>query len=269
MTRMAGKVALITGARRGAGRACAVRLAQEGADVVLLDQDGPQAQADLADTASLVRELGRRAFTATADIRDFDAVDAAVRGGVGELGPLDVVLANAGVYDTPGPSWEIDDDTWNRSIDVNVTGTWHTVKAGVAQMNSAGGSVIIVSSTAGIKALSGASHYSAAKHAITGLAKTLANELGPRSIRVNTVHPGSIATPMILNPATFARLRPDLDDPTAEDVAEMLSARTLLPVPWVEPADIGNAVLFLACDESRYVTGLQMVVDAGLTQKVA
>lgn len=269
MTRMAGKVALITGARRGVGRACAVRLAEEGADIVALDLSGHESEAELAGTASSVRELGRRVFTGTADVRDFDAVAAAVRAGVDELGPLDVVVANAGVFDTPGPSWDIDDDVWNRSIDVNVTGTWHTVTTGVAAMNPTGGSVIIVSSTAAIKAVAGASHYSAAKHAITGLAKTLANELGSRSIRVNTVHPGSIATPMILNPATFARLRPDLDKPSAADAAEILSSRTLLPVPWVEPVDISNAVLFLASEESRYVTGLQMIVDAGLTQKVA
>lgn len=269
MTRMAGKVVLITGAGRGLGRSCAVRLAQEGADVVALDLPGKAGESELAETARLVRESGRRIVTGAADVRDFDAVVAAVQAGVRELGPLDTVIANAGICDNPGPSWEIDDEIWNRSIDVNVTGTWHTVKAGVAELNPVGGSVVIVSSTAAIKAVPGASHYSAAKHAITGLAKTLANELGPRSIRVNSVHPGAMATPMTLNPATFARLRPDLENPTADDVAGVLSQRMLLPVPWVESVDVSNAVLFLASDESRYVTGLQMVVDAGQTQKVA
>lgn len=269
MTRMAGKVVLITGAGRGLGRSCAVRLAEEGADIVALDLPGSAPEADLAETARLVREAGRRVVTGTADVRDFDAVTAAVRAGVAELGPLDVVVANAGISDNPGPSWEIDDEIWNRSIDVNLTGTWHTVKAGVAELDPAGGSVIIVSSTAAIKAVPGASHYSAAKHAITGLAKTLANELGPRSIRVNSIHPGAVATAMTLNPTTFARLRPDLENPTADDVAEVLSKKMLLPVPWVESIDVSNAVLFLASDESRYVTGLQMVIDAGQTQKVA
>ncbi|WP_174246990.1 mycofactocin-coupled SDR family oxidoreductase [Rhodococcus rhodochrous] len=269
MARMTGKVALITGAAGGLGRACATRLAEEGADIVALDLPGGRTEAELDETARLVRATGRRIVTGTADVRDFDAVVAAVRAGVSELGPLDVVVANAGISDNPGPSWEIDDEIWNRSIDVNLTGTWHTVKAGVAELDPAGGSVIIVSSTAAIKAVPGASHYSAAKHAVTGLAKTLANELGPRAIRVNTVHPGAAATPMTLNPATFARLRPDLEAPTADDAAEVLSTKTLLRVPWVEPADVSNAVLFLASDESRYVTGLQMVVDGGLTQKVA
>ncbi|UYP18425.1 mycofactocin-coupled SDR family oxidoreductase [Rhodococcus sp. Z13] len=269
MTRMTGKVALITGAAGGLGRACATRLAEEGADIVALDLPGGRTEAGLDETARLVRATGRRITTGTADIRDLDAVVAAVRAGVSELGPLDVVVANAGISDNPGPSWEIDDEIWNRSIDVNLTGTWHTVRAGVAELGPSGGSVILVSSTAAIKAVPGASHYSAAKHAVTGLARTLANELGPRRIRVNTVHPGAAATPMTLNPTTFARLCPDLEAPTAEDAAEVLSTKTLLRVPWVEPVDVGNAVLFLASDESRYVTGLQMVVDGGLTQKVA
>lgn len=269
MARMTGKVALITGAAGGLGRACATRLAEEGADIVALDLPGGRTEAELDETARLVRATGRRIVTGTADVRDLDAVVAAVRAGVAELGPLDVVIANAGISDNPGPSWKIDDEIWNRSIDVNLTGTWHTVKAGVAELDPAGGSVIIVSSTAAIKAVPGASHYTAAKHAVTGLAKTLANELGPLAIRVNTVHPGAAATPMTLNPATFARLRPDLEAPTADDAAEVLSTKTLLRVPWVEPVDVSNAVLFLASDESRYVTGLHMVVDGGLTQKVA
>ncbi|WP_137723973.1 mycofactocin-coupled SDR family oxidoreductase [Prescottella subtropica] len=269
MARMTGKVVLITGAGGGIGRACAVRLAEEGADIVALDLPGDHGQAALAETARAAREHGARVVTAGVDTRDFDAVTAAVRAGVQELGPLDTIVANAGISDNPGPSWEIDDEVWNRSIDVNVTGTWHTIKAGVAEMSPNGGSVVITSSTAAIKAVPGASHYSAAKTAVTGLAKTLANELGARSIRVNTVHPGAVGTPMTLNPATFARLCPDIENPTAADAAEVLSRRMLLPVPWVEPVDVSNAVLFLTSDESRYVTGLQMVVDAGQTQKVA
>ncbi|MGW4479562.1 mycofactocin-coupled SDR family oxidoreductase [Rhodococcus triatomae] len=269
MTRMAGKVVLVTGAGKGMGRTHAVRLAEEGADVLVIDVPGERSEADLAETARLVTELGRRAVTGAADVRDLDALTGAVQAGVRVLGPLDTVVANAGICDNPGPSWTIDDDVWNRSIDVNLTGTWHTVKAGVAELNPAGGSVVLVGSTAAIKAVPGASHYSAAKHAIAGLAKTLANELGARSIRVNTIHPGAVATPMTINPATFARLRPDLANPTEADVAEVLSQRMLLPVPWVEPVDVSNAVLFLASDESRYVTGLQMVVDAGQSQKVA
>lgn len=265
MARMAGKVALITGAGAGMGQAHAVRLAEEGADIIALDL----AEDALAETAEQVRALGRRIVTAVADVRDMAAVQAGVDAGVAELGRLDAVVANAGITSNPGPSWTIDEDVWNRSIDVNVTGVWHTVKAGVGAFGEEGGSVIIISSTAGIKAIAGASQYSAAKHAIVGLARTLANELGPQSIRVNTVHPGAVDTAMTNNPSTFARLRPDLENPTAGDVAGVLSARHLLPVPWVEPADVSNAVLFLASDEARFITGLQMVVDAGLTTKVA
>lgn len=130
-----------------------------------------------------------------------------------------------------------------------------------------GGSVVIISSTNGLRGTAGTAHYTASKHAVVGLARTLANELGPRNIRVNTVHPGAVATPMVRNPATYRRLRPDLDDPTEADAAEVLTARNLLPVPWVEPVDVANAVVFLASDHARYITGTQLVVDAGLTQK--
>ncbi len=130
-----------------------------------------------------------------------------------------------------------------------------------------GGSVVIISSTNGIRGTVNTAHYTASKHAVVGLARTLANELGPRGVRVNTVHPGPVATPMVLNEATFRRLRPDLNNPTASDAAEVLMARNLLPVPWLEPVDVANAVVFLASDEARYITGTQIVVDAGLTQK--
>ncbi len=158
---------------------------------------------------------------------------------------------------------------WQRTIDVNLTGVWHTVRAGVPHIGPDGGSVVIISSTNGIRGTAGTAHYTATKHAVVGLARTLANELGPRSIRVNTVHPGGpVATPMVRNPATYKRLRPDLDNPPTEaDAVEVLAARNLLPVPWVEPVDVANAAVFLASDQARYITGTQLVVDAGLTQK--
>lgn len=203
-------------------------------------------------------------------VQDHAALDRAVAAGVGQLGGLDIVVANAGVCENPGPSWTIDEQVWDRSIGINLTGAWHTVKAAAAALRQrGGGSVILVSSTAGIKSVAGASQYSAAKHGIVGLARTLANELGPQSIRVNTVLPGAVNTEMTNNPTTFARLRPDLDNPTENDVAPVLTQRNLLPLPWAEPEDIANAVLFLASDESRCITGQQLVVDAGQTQKVA
>ncbi|MFC9790670.1 mycofactocin-coupled SDR family oxidoreductase [Rhodococcus sp. NPDC127528] len=266
MSRMQGKVALVTGAGNGMGRAHCVRLAAEGADIIALDL--PSAEADLAETCRLVGEHGRRAVPAGADVRDLAAVQAGVDRGVDEFGRLDVVVANAGICDNPGPAWTIDESVWQRSLDVNLTGAWHTIKAAVPAIGADGGSVVIVSSTAGVKAVPGAAHYSASKHAVIGLMRTLANELGPRSIRVNALLPGAVGTKMTLNPATFSRLRPDLENPTAEDVMEVLSRNHLLPVPWVESEDVSNALLFLVSDDARYITGTQLVVDAGLTQKV-
>lgn len=263
MRRLEGKRVLVTGAAGGMGRAHCVRLAEEGASVIALDMTAT----GLDETASAVRDLGGMAVTGTADIRNYEELDAVVADCVAEIGGLDVVVANAGVYDTPGPTWTIDPSVWNRSLDVNLTGTWHTVKACVPRFGN-GGSVVLVSSTAGIKGIAGAGHYSSAKHAVVGLARTLANELGAQSIRVNSVHPGSVRTPMIINEQVFANLCPDIENPTESDAAAVLSARNLLPVPWVDPVDVSNAVLFLASEESRYMTGCQLVVDAGLTQKV-
>ncbi|MGG7102254.1 mycofactocin-coupled SDR family oxidoreductase [Rhodococcus sp. 24CO] len=263
MRRLEGMRVLVTGAAGGMGRAHCVRLAEEGASVIALDVSA----SGLDETASAVRDLGGVAVTGTADICNYEELAGVVGDCVAEIGGLDVVVANAGVYDTPGPSWTIDPSVWNRSLDVNLTGTWHTVKACVPHFGN-GGSVVLVSSTAGIKGIAGASHYSSAKHAVVGLARTLANELGAQSIRVNSVHPGSVRTPMIINERVFANLCPDVENPTESDAAAVLSARNLLPVPWVDPVDVSNAVLFLASEESRYMTGCQLVVDAGLTQKV-
>ncbi|MCE4264347.1 MULTISPECIES: mycofactocin-coupled SDR family oxidoreductase [Rhodococcus] len=263
MRRLEGARVLVTGAAGGMGRAHCIRLAEEGASVIALDM----AASGLDETASAVRDLGGAAVTGIADIRNYEELAAVVADCVAEIGGLDVVVANAGVYDTPGPTWTIDPSVWNRSLDVNLTGTWHTVKACVPHFGN-GGSVVLVSSTAGIKGIAGAGHYSSAKHAVVGLARTLANELGAQSIRVNSVHPGSVRTPMIINERVFANLCPGIENPTESDAAAVLSARNLLPVPWVDPVDVSNAVLFLASEESRYMTGCQLVVDAGLTQKV-
>jgi NAD(P)-dependent dehydrogenase (short-subunit alcohol dehydrogenase family) len=243
-----------------------VRLAEEGADVIALDVAGTAE--DLDGTAAQVECHGQRCVTALADVRDFDGVAAALDAGVAELGRLDVVVANAGIHATGAPAWELTEESWRQTLDINLTGAWHTVKAAVPHIGPDGGSVILISSTAGLRAQPNGAHYSASKHALVGLARTLANELGAKGIRVNTVHPGAVGTAMVLNEATFARLCPDLEHPTADDAAKVLAARNLLPVGWVDPADVSNAVLFLACDEARYITGTQLVVDAGLTQKV-
>ncbi len=265
MTGLVGKVVVVTGAAKGTGRVHCERFADEGADVIALDAEA--AADELRSTATEVENRGRRCATGLADVSELEAMTAAIDDGAAELGRLDVVVANAGVHLPGAPAWELDPQVWQRTLDINLTGVWHTVRASVPHMVNQGGSVVIISSTSGLRGLPNTAHYTASKHAVVGLARTLANELGPRGIRVNTVHPGPVATPMVLNEATFRRLRPDLDNPTAADAAEVLQARNLLPVPWVEPVDIANAVLFLASDAARYITGTQLVVDAGLTQK--
>lgn len=266
MSGLDGKVVVVTGAAKGTGRVHCQRFAEKGADVIALDT------ADVVDelqgTAAQVRDRGRRCVATAADVRDPESMSDAVDAAVGELGRLDVVVANAGVHTAGAPTWKLSDETWQHTLDINLTGVWHTVKSAVPHIGERGGSVVIISSTNGLRGTANSAHYTSSKHALVGLARTLANELGSQRIRVNTVHPGAVATPMVLNEATFRRLCPDVPNPTQADAAEVLMARNLLPVPWVDPVDIANAVVFLASDEARYITGTQLVVDAGLTQKV-
>jgi SDR family mycofactocin-dependent oxidoreductase len=264
MSGLAGRVAFVTGAGRGTGRVHCERLADAGAHVIAVD--AAAAADDLAVTADSVRARGQRCVAAEADVRDLDALRAAVRAGTAELGPLYVVVAHAGVHKAGAPTWELTPEDWRDTLDINLTGVWHTVTAAVPHFGDDGGSIAIISSTNGIRGSAHSAHYTASKHAV-GLARTLANELGPRRIRVNTVHPGAVATPMVRNEATYRRLCPDLENPTEADAMKVLAARNLLPVPWVESVDVANAVVFLASDEARYITGTQLVVDAGLTQK--
>jgi SDR family mycofactocin-dependent oxidoreductase len=265
MSGLCDKVVVVTGAARGMGRAHCERFADEGADVIAIDI--PAAVDELRETATEVEKRGRRCVTATADVTDFATLNAAVDAGVAELGRLDVIVANAGIYPAGAPTWELTEELWCRTLDVNLTGVWHTVKAGLAHFGDEGGSVVLISSTNGLRGTANTAHYTSSKHAVVGLARTLANEVGERRIRVNTVHPGAVATAMILNDVTLRQLRPDLEEPTVDDAAEALTARHLLPVPWVEPVDVANAVVFLASDEARYITGTQVVVDAGLLAK--
>lgn len=265
MTDLADKVVLVTGAGGGTGRVHCERFADVGADVIALDRT--DAAGDLRETADQVQQRGRRCFTGLADVTDLVAMTSAIDTGVVTLGRLDVIVANAGIHTPNRLAWTITTQEWQRNLDVNLTGVWHTVKAGVPHIGPDGGSVVIISSTNGLRGTAGTAHYTASKHAAVGLARTLANELGPQRIRVNTVHPGAVATPMVRNPDTYRRLRQDLDNPTEADAIEVLTARNLLPVPWVEPVDVANAAVFLASDQARYITGTQLVVDAGLTQK--
>ena len=266
------KVAFITGAARGQGRSHAITLAREGADIIAVDlaaqiDSVPYPMAtpeDLADTVKEVEALGRRIVAAQADVRDYDALKAAVDDGVAQLGRLDIVSANAGIC-SYGRAEELDEQTWRDMIDVNLTGEWHAAKAAIPHLRAGGrgGSMILTSSDAGLKASQNLAHYVSAKHGLIGLMRTLALELAPDFIRVNALAPTTVDTPMVMNSATYRLFRPDLENPVADDMAEASRAVNALPIAWVEPADISNAVLWLASDEARYVTGITLPVDAG------
>ena len=198
-------------------------------------------------------------------MRDYDAVKAAVDGGVEQLGRLDIICANAGIGNGGHTLDHTSETDWTDMIDVNLSGVWKTVKAAVPHLISQeqGGSIILTSSVGGLKAYPHTGHYIAAKHGVVGLMRTFAVELGQHSIRVNSVHPTNVNTPMFMNDGTMKLFRPDLENPGRDDLAVAARFMHVLPVGWVEPVDISNAVLFLASDESRYVTGLTMTIDAG------
>lgn len=272
--RVEGKVAFISGAARGQGRSHAVRLAEEGADIIAVDvckrissnDDIPAATPDdLAETADLVKGLNRRIVTAEVDVRDYDAVKSVVDSGVEQLGRLDIVVANAGIGNGGEALDKTSEDDWTDMIDVNLSGVWKTVKAAVPHLLSGGrgGSIILTSSVGGLKPYPHTGHYIAAKHGVIGLMRTFAVELGQHSIRVNAVCPTNVNTPLFMNEGTMKLFRPDLENPGPDDLAVAAQFMHVLPVGWVEPVDVSNAVLFLASDESRYITGLPVTVDAG------
>lgn len=273
MGRLDGKVAFITGAARGQGRSHALRLAQEGADIIAIDiaeqmETVPYAMAtsdDLAETVRQIEALDRRIVATKADVRDYGAVKAALDDGVAQLGKLDIVAANAGIFSF-GTMEEISDEQWDQLIGVNLTGVWHTAKAAIPHLRAnGGGSMILTSSAAGLKGIPNIGHYVAAKHGVVGLMRTLALELAPDLIRVNSVHPTSVDTDMIQNSAAYELFASDLavEGRTKDVLAARFQTMNALPIPWVEPVDISNAVLWLASDEARYVTGVTLPVDAG------
>ncbi|BCO89500.1 MULTISPECIES: mycofactocin-coupled SDR family oxidoreductase [Mycobacterium] len=274
--RLDGKFALITGAARGIGRAQAVRFAQEGADIVALDVCGPidtvlvphSTPDDLDTTASLVREAGGRVHPEIVDVRDLAGMRAATDRGAARFGGLDVVCATAGIT-SRGMAVELDENAWRTMLDVNLTGVWHTCRAGVPHLIARGaGSVILTSSIAGLRGLVGVAHYTAAKHGVVGLMRSMANELAPHHVRVNCVNPTNVDTPMIQNDVVSSAFRPDLDrPPTRAEFADAARSMNMLAVPWIDPLDVANAALFLASDEARYITAITLPVDAGATQR--
>jgi len=274
--RFTGKVALVTGAARGQGRSHAVRLAGEGADIIAVDLCADMdlvpyplsRPADLADTVRRIEALDRRVVGVAADVRNLGALTAAVDHGVAELGRLDVVCANAGV-NAPAPAADMDETVWNDIVDVDLSGVWRTCRAAIPHMIAGGhgGAIVITSSAAGLKGYANISHYTAAKHAAVGLMKTLSAELAVHRIRVNTVNPTQVDTQMIMNGPMYELFCPDIENPGREDFAPISQAMHLLPIPWVQPDDVSNAVLFLASDEARYITGVALPVDAGVLIK--
>jgi (+)-trans-carveol dehydrogenase len=273
MGTLSGKVAFVTGAARGQGRAHAVKLASEGADIVAVDLLGDIATTfyalatadELDHTVKLVEETGRRIVARQADVRDQAALDAAVAAGVDTFGRLDVVAANAGIATTMAKTWELTDDEWNDVVDVNLTGVWRTVKAAVPAMLAAGngGSIVLTSSLAGLKGYSNIAGYVAAKHGVNGLMRTLANELGPHGIRVNSVCPGLVHTDMMMNQPTYDVFRPELEHPTKEDATEVFRSMQVLPIDWLEARDVSEVIAWLASDQARYITGAAIPVDGG------
>ncbi|MGD0393654.1 MAG: mycofactocin-coupled SDR family oxidoreductase [Acidimicrobiales bacterium] len=262
--RVAGKVALITGAARGQGRSHALRLAREGADIIGVDLCAdleaipyPLATpADLDETARLVTEAGARMVTAVVDVRDAEALSAAVGEGVDRLGRLDIVVANAGVCTIQ--RWdELTAAVWDTVVGINLTGTWNTCVAAIPHLiGSGGGSVVLISSVAGLKGQPFLAPYVASKHGMVGVMRTLANELAAQGIRVNSVHPTGVDTPMLVGLSGLT-----------ERIAASPDTGSIflnsLPVDVIAPSDVSDAVLYLSSEEARYVTGLTLTVDAG------
>ena len=277
MGRVEGKVAFVTGAARGQGRSHAIRLAEEGADIIAVDlcaQIGtvpyPMATPeDLDQTVKAVEALDRRIIASQADVRDGAALRAAVDEGVAQLGRLDIVAANAGIASTADGTLNLSDQDWQDMIDVNLTGVWQTCKAAGRHLieGGRGGSIVLTSSAAGLMAYPNVGHYVAAKHGVVGLMRTLALELAPHSIRVNSLHPTQVDTPMIMNDTIYRLFMPDSDNPNRDGFAPVSQEMNALPIPWVDPVDISNALVFLASDEARYITGVTLPVDAGAVIK--
>jgi SDR family mycofactocin-dependent oxidoreductase len=267
--RVAGKVALITGAARGQGRADALRLAEEGAEVIVVDVCAPLPSVpydsatpeDLAETVSLIEKTGRRVVSGIVDVRDLDRLRGIVDDAVRQLGRLDVIVANAGIC-VPKPWDQVTPQIYEDTISTNVTGTWNTVMAGAPHLVSAGGgSVIIISSAAGLKVQPFMVPYTTSKFAVRGMAKAFAAELGQHNIRVNSVHPTGVNTPM-----GSGNMQAEIGAAIAgyDRLGPMFM--NMLPVEGTEPEDVADTVLFLASDESKFITAHEIAPDAGVTE---
>ncbi|MDJ0394873.1 mycofactocin-coupled SDR family oxidoreductase [Rhodococcus sp. G-MC3] len=273
--RLAGKIALVTAAAGGIGRAQAIRFAQEGADVIVVDGCGPIRTGDtspgtlygLAETERAIVNEGRRAVCFGVDVRDGAELKQAIDAGVQELGGLDIICATAGI--TPfGFGSEPVEATWQAILDVHLTGVWQTCKAAVPHLIERGeGSIILTSSVAGLRAMVGAAHYTSAEHGVVGLMRSLAKELAPYKIRVNSLHPTIVDTPIIRHELARRTVNRDRTIRSREEFIEAAKRMNMLDIPWIDAVDVANAALFLASDEARYITSVVLPVDAGSSQR--
>ncbi|MGZ5365977.1 MAG: mycofactocin-coupled SDR family oxidoreductase [Mycobacterium sp.] len=276
MGRVQGKVAFVTGAARGQGRSHAVRLAEEGADIIAVDlcQDiatigYPMATPeDLEETAKLVEKTGRSVFTAQADVREASQLRAALEEGISQLGHVDIVVAQAGVAGMKG---EPPLQAWVDVINTNLVGTLNAINVALPHLTE-GAAIVATGSTAALMDTHnkpnpggdpGGMAYVHSKRALSAYVHDLATELAPRGIRANVVHPTNCNTDMLQSEPMYKSFRPDLESPTLADAEPVFYVQQAMKVPWIEPVDISNAVLWLASDEARYVTGMQVRVDAG------
>jgi SDR family mycofactocin-dependent oxidoreductase len=276
MGQLDGKVAFITGVARGQGRSHALTLAREGASIIGLDLCGKPSttaypgttEEDLQETVRQVKEAGGQIFVDVADTRDYAQVKAVFDRGIEQFGRVDIVIPNAGIC-SGAKTWEIEPTDWREMVDINLTGVFHTVKVAIPTMitQNQGGSIVFIGSTEALKGAENISSYAASKHGVTGLMTSLARELGQYNIRVNSVNPTCVDTHMINNDFVYGLFRPDLDKPTREDVIDTFAGTHILPVPWMQPQDVSNAILYLVTEPGRYITATPMVIDAGFMIK--
>ncbi len=276
MGRMDGKVALVTGAARGQGRAHATRLAEEGAEIVAFDVCEPIAgveyeaatEEDLAQTVATIESLDRRVLSRKGDVRSLEDVERVVADALQEFGHIDVLVGNAGIT-LVAPGWQITEEDWETQIDINLTGCWRMAKAVIPPMIEAGngGSIIFTASAVARRGMGNMAHYAASKSGVEGLCRELAVDCGPYGIRVNTVRPGSVHTKMLDSQVAWELFTPGQDDSPVDarrdGMLDILTRMNMLDLPWVEPVDIANGVLFLASDEARMITGTSLGIDAG------
>ena len=272
--RFAGRVAFISGVARGQGRQFAVDLAREGADIIGFDicADIPGAstamatEADLEETRAAVEATGRRMVAERADVRDHAAVEAVLATGLAEFGRVDVVVANAGICCGAGPFWEISPQNWKDTVDTDLTGVWHTVRAATPALieGGRGGAIVMVASAGATKGFPNITHYVAAKTALVGMLKPMAAELGPHFIRVNALSPTNVNTAIYMTETNKRLFLPDNPAPTDEEYEMASRPQHVIPIGWMETRDTSAALRFLASDDARYITGLELRVDAGV-----